>query len=400
MPSIGIKLLSHLAQSSSHSSAVKSRALEALSRTDANQGKDILINALYGDDAVTAIYVFNNIIKYLDDDEALNILTSIPFKQLTVTKEILRLIGNLNTNDAYEYLMRFKETNDLHQDVEISLLRALWNYLDHDDVWTYFEEVSKSEKPTIVATTINIPQEGLDSKGKRNLTHHLSKLLKHPDKRIVNQTLFRLINQPTNVKDDELYKNIEALISDNTEIRYQADRALISSFAKTDAQKVSQSFLALENPIHIKSAIEAFKNHQSPFTNECAYLFAYGLVKEKNLGSLAISLAFNNLSVRQTIHIFDTLEEEHKLHGGLVSRAEASVQKIIDNNPKDTIEELENHLYNSSHEVSNVIGLMLLEALMKVTGYEKHSIEKLNQYKDKSSQWVKEYASLIEIPYN
>jgi HEAT repeat protein len=57
-------------------------------------------------------------------DNAVSILKNATWEQITVAKEIIRLLGDLGTDTAYQELLAWNE-RDLHRDVRIALLRAL-----------------------------------------------------------------------------------------------------------------------------------------------------------------------------------------------------------------------------------------------------------------------------------
>ena len=76
-------------------------------------------------------------------EEALNLLRHAPLAQVTVAKEVIRLIGELSSEVAYRELLSW-ETRELHRDVRVALLRALWDYLEEPETWEIFTRAAQS----------------------------------------------------------------------------------------------------------------------------------------------------------------------------------------------------------------------------------------------------------------
>ena len=83
----------------------------------------------------------------LRPSQVLDLLARVPRGKVTVAKEIIRLAGDLRTDDAFAFLARIEGDGKLHPDVAIALMRAYWNFLEHPEVWQRLHAAARSEQP-------------------------------------------------------------------------------------------------------------------------------------------------------------------------------------------------------------------------------------------------------------
>ena len=131
----------------------------------------------------------------LRPSQVLDLLARVPRGKVTVAKEIIRLAGDLRTDDAFAFLARIEGDGKLHPDVAIALMRAYWNFLEHPEVWQRLHAAAR-EQPALARATIRIPPTGLSPDGQRALSRHLALLLGHADAQVRKETLERLIAMP------------------------------------------------------------------------------------------------------------------------------------------------------------------------------------------------------------
>ena len=101
--------------------AIQEEALRALGRLDGDQGIPVLIDALSDQRARIAIYALRIALKGKPKTEIFQLLKSAPQNKVTVAKETIRLTGELETEEAFQYLLE-KDKETLHRDVRIALL--------------------------------------------------------------------------------------------------------------------------------------------------------------------------------------------------------------------------------------------------------------------------------------
>ena len=141
MPSADLDALTKLTRLDAKDSALRDKALEALGRADAGRGVEALLQALDDTRANIAIYALRRSTLEMPAKNALAMLSKAPVKRVTVKKEIIRLAGEFAGENSNKFLCTFTKDDDLHPDVKIALLRALWNHLGNEEVWNYFHEV-------------------------------------------------------------------------------------------------------------------------------------------------------------------------------------------------------------------------------------------------------------------
>src|SRR5262249_10134657 len=108
---------------------VRDAALRALGKLDGGQGAQPLIEALGDGRARVAVYALRRALLEMLPERALDVLRVASKQQVTVAKEIVRLLGDLRSDAAYAELLALERT-DLQRDVRVALLRAFWEHLD------------------------------------------------------------------------------------------------------------------------------------------------------------------------------------------------------------------------------------------------------------------------------
>jgi hypothetical protein len=137
-------------------------AVQCLADADAGEGVPELLECLNDERAIVSVYALRKAILKMSTPEALQLLKNVPRARVTVAKETIRLIGDLQTDDAFETLLAF-DKEELHRDVRIALLRALWNYLDRDAAWQVIERYSNTSESSIALHLLRIPADNLST---------------------------------------------------------------------------------------------------------------------------------------------------------------------------------------------------------------------------------------------
>ncbi len=147
-----------------------------------------LLESLDDEPARIAIYGLRRALLEMPDARALDILRAVPLQKVTVAKEVVRLLGELHTPDAFEFLLELS-ARELHRDVRVALLRGLWDHLENPRVWPLLEEASRNSDPAIatMAARTTAPRMSLATRQKLNAL--LADLLAHPDARVRLQVL-------------------------------------------------------------------------------------------------------------------------------------------------------------------------------------------------------------------
>jgi hypothetical protein len=97
-----------------------------------------------------------------------------------VAKEVVRLLGELRADAAYDRLIALDGTS-LHRDVRIALLRALWDHLDREPTWGVFERAVGGADWVMASRLGDIPADRLTRESDRRLSALLGRVLDRPE---------------------------------------------------------------------------------------------------------------------------------------------------------------------------------------------------------------------------
>ena len=200
LPAIEPTRLIQLASIENPQEAVRDRALQALSRLDGVQSVPILLDALNDARARTAIYALRTCLLEMPVDNAVSILQNAAWEKITVAKEIVSLLGDLPSDTAYQELLAWNE-RDLHRDVRIALLRALWEHLEKDKTWEILEQAALLPGEAIATMVGRTPSDRLSDTAQTKLISLLVTLLNRPEPTLRLTILQRCHQLP--VKDSE-----------------------------------------------------------------------------------------------------------------------------------------------------------------------------------------------------
>lgn len=214
---------------------VRDAALRALGRLDAGQGITTLIAALDDERGRIAIYALRQALLEMPPDVALPLLRAAPLQRVTVAKEVIRLIGELKTDDAYADLVAL-DRRDLQRDVRVALHRALWDYPQHDETWAIFGRAAVSADAALARSVIAIPAERLTVSTQERLASLFATLLDHPDPTVRVDVLQRCATAPlvdrAGVLATPLLRALESPIVDERE---EAGLAISATYLARDA---------------------------------------------------------------------------------------------------------------------------------------------------------------------
>lgn len=134
---------------------VRDTALMQLAKLDNGEGIAALQDALRDWRAVRALYALRPWFVTAPTQQALAVLRSIPLTKVTLAKEVVRVLGELPGEEAYQELLAW-ERQELHRNVRIVLLRALWSHLEREETWQILEREAQSPDMTIALSTARL----------------------------------------------------------------------------------------------------------------------------------------------------------------------------------------------------------------------------------------------------
>ena len=183
----------------------------------------------------------------------------VPRGKVTVAKEIIRLAGDLRTDDAFAFLARIEGDGKLHPDVAIALMRAYWNFLEHPEVWQRLHAAARSEQPALARATIRIPPTGLSPDGQRALSRHLALLLGHADAQVRKETLERLIAMPPGEGEPSLIKRWPRSSMTSMSRELNSRPALLGIHARNQPRELASSFAAATRAQSLAAIVNSYR---------------------------------------------------------------------------------------------------------------------------------------------
>lgn len=258
LPSVDPKHLIQLA--SDGRPIIQEAALRALGRMDGAQGVPTLIDALGDDRGRIAIYALRSALKMMSKPEIFTLLKAVPETKVTVAKEKVRLIGDLETDEALQWLLESEKTK-LHASVRKALLRALWPYLTHSETWEIFNRAGADPEPDVAKGVISIPSDGMTFPTRQKHLHLLLQLLNHPLPEVRLAALQRCnsmpLQDPTNILTSRLFQLIHSPYDDECGA---ATRAIFATYAKNQIDLIEELYEGL-----IKDRKLLIRVHDQPF---------------------------------------------------------------------------------------------------------------------------------------
>ncbi len=231
--------LIQLAQRKNTQLAVRDRALRVLARRDNGDGIPVLLEAMEDDRARIAIYALRTAILAMSPQNAIALLQTIPSEKVTVAKEVIRLMGEFTTENAYQQLLSWNN-KELHRDVRVALLRAFWTHLERDETWVIFQQAAISNDSAISTMVARIPSDSLSSFSQAKLLTLLATLLQHPDPLVRIDVLRRCVSLPVADPMRQLQQPLlQRLTSAFPDESLTAAQAFFATYSGVDAEVVA-----------------------------------------------------------------------------------------------------------------------------------------------------------------
>ncbi|AKQ70311.1 hypothetical protein A176_007223 [Myxococcus hansupus] len=159
---------------------VQEKTLRVLARCDQGQGVPTLLRCLEDARARIAIYGLRRAFNGMPPSRVLALLADVPLTKVTVAKEVVRLLGELRSEGAYARLLELDGLN-LHRDVRIAMLRALWDHLEREPTWAVLERAAEAPDWVMASRLGDIPADRLTETSDRKLSALLGRVLARPE---------------------------------------------------------------------------------------------------------------------------------------------------------------------------------------------------------------------------
>ncbi|KAG4440813.1 hypothetical protein IFR05_003685 [Cadophora sp. M221] len=390
---------------SSEESAIQEAALRALGQLDGDQGLPTLIEALSDERARIAIYSLRKVLKTVPKDKVFELLSSVPQTKVTVAKETIRLIGEMRTEKAFQYLLE-KEQTDLHDDVRVALYRALWAYLDRDETWEILTRAAENPEPKIAKAVCLIPDDGLHMEQKQQLLQVLLRLLNHKSPEVRITALERCDAKPLqdteNILVPRLFELIHSELDDECEL---AAKAIFETYARTNVEQIGVVYRKLLSDRNtLKRVLDTYMDIVSPFPGR-KYLrpvthLLLSIFKTDRLSvTRRVNLMFSGLPWEELRpYIFEILPE---LHADALHVAEDFIEKNKTGwkEPQDDLLKVELRMAGSKDERARRLALsFLIGGVDESTGWTDEERFRLDEYRSDKSVLVAEAAWEYKVP--
>lgn len=372
MPAVDPAPIESLASLGAKDTALRDMALSALGRLDGGRGARVLSEALGDERGRIAIYALRRTVLDMPGGEAIAYLRRAPLQKITVAKEVVRLAGDAESDAGHDFLMEFLEKDDLHKDLRIAVLRALWSYLERDDTWRFFAKAAQGDTAAARAT-IRIPQERLSSHARSHLARHMALLLNHASPQVRLETAARLVAMPIVDEASALAANLRAMLQHETEEETRlAAAALTLCAAPDDIAALAPLFASVETPRALQAAIAALIGENAR-RGARVRLVARGLIDlllgERRQIGLAMRLAFHCLSGPALLDIVDRMGANALLHAGAMLEAMTAAPLAARSRRGAELDPIEPALAAMSDPAARRIGLAILVARAEALGW-------------------------------
>ena len=409
MPSIDLNPLAAFARLDAKDPALRDKVLEALGRADAGRGTPVLLDALDDARARVAIYALRKAVLNMPAHQALMLLGNVSSKKVTVVKEVLRLVGEFENDEAYAYLNQAAEEQDLHPDVYIALLRAYWGFLNRESVWLKFHTAARSPRAALARSTVHIPQKGLSAQAMQALCRQMVLLLQHSDAQVRLDTMMRLVDMPLGIAADtgspgaDLRRALILHLDDiDPQVCFLAAQALLAN--NPDAQScrdVAAAFAHVQQAhalVAVVNAFEARKRVNTMNLAACAQMLADALLERRWQPAQIVKLVLLVCTATDALDFIYEAGRQSLLHPGVVSTVGAVWDSVISGGKPQSYETMQTKLQQADDAALRRMGLSLLCALACQYGWTTLWRKRLNDYRHDPSLWVRDAAELVKLP--
>ena len=154
--------------------------MQALSRHDTGQYYvDTFVQQLQRPDAYKEFFAFRNLMIRLPETKVFILTTSISSPRIMIQKECIYILGALHLEEAYQKLLTLAATKDIHPDVYIAVIQALWRHLSRAETWEILTRASNDPSGKLIAQIGKIPVGILTTQEKRRVLALFKNMLDH-----------------------------------------------------------------------------------------------------------------------------------------------------------------------------------------------------------------------------
>jgi hypothetical protein len=205
-----------------------------------------LLSEVEGEGARFAILAVRSLLRERKPAETVTLLEQIPFRGVSVAKEVCRLLGDLGGTEAVPLLLK-RGREAQHQDVLIAVVRSLWDHLDDSAVWDFFFDTAQNGPAQAVGHLASLPQMTATPEMDAKFSKLAGFLLKRSEVPVRLDVIDRLRTSPVVDNNRALMKLLLSMIPKSTRTERERLQDLIIMRMKPGeenavAQALIQSF--------------------------------------------------------------------------------------------------------------------------------------------------------------
>jgi hypothetical protein len=395
LPAIQPTRLLELANRDNPKLAVRDTALKVLSHLDSPYGIPILIEALNDDRARSSIYALRSVLLQMPENQALQTLRAVPLNQVTVAKEVVRLLGELPSQQAYQELLSWNE-RDLHRDVRVALIQALWNHLERSETWSILFSAATSSDTAIASAVGRLPTDRLLQNNQQQLLELFVILLNHPDPvvrlEILDHCSYFSLSDPEQILLPALLQSINSPLFHESS---QAINALLTTY-KNSADIISATVRSVISNrgilLELTQCLSQMLKYEQQRMLPTARAVIEAMQEDPLTITLQVDIAIYVLPWEELATFFQQLAIEGKMHYEVLFTAIQGLEKITIRKDINELIHLEQLLAQSDDEKLRRIALAALITQSKVRGWNNLLKQRLYAFRNDSSPMVAEKA--------
>ncbi len=323
LPDIAPNALTQLASLQNERPALREAALRSLSHLDAGGGVATLIEALDDERARIAIYGLRKALTEMPARRALQILRAVPLGKVTVAKEVVRLLGDLGSADAFDLLLELAQTQT-HRDVRVAIGRALWEHLDDERSWPILTDAANSDDAALAQMAARTTAPRLSQSAKAKLAALLARLLRHLEARVRMEAIANPSLALLETRGD-LRAGLFSALSSELPAEYRAAAiAICASAAARDADLAARAIAQLQPRRRALSEVLATLSYQVTSRRhfgDVTHAILAQLARDPLTTRAAIAFAYAGLSQSEWANWIERALESGALHADALGAA-------------------------------------------------------------------------------
>ncbi len=313
---------------------VREMVIRALPKLDGDVSLPVLIECLGDDRARYAIYSLRKVLSEMPPEAVVKRLSTVSMKKVTVAKEVIRLLGELGGAPGYAALIAY-DRKELHRDVRIALLRALWDHLHHEQSWTAFEEALDDPDWVVASRITEIPLGRLNDAQERRVTGLVVRLLERPEPEARLALLQQAAFLPLRDTERVLYRACLARVATGKEDEAGiALTAVLRRMLPKEAPDVVAMLTSLfEKRRRLQALLQILPNHLGPYAPKhvakVGKALAAAMAADPLLTPQRVTLAGSFLGYSELAALFLELSDKRLLHFDTMTAALGAIARCV-----------------------------------------------------------------------